>query len=55
MTLESISIHCADHALSDCNRAPGAYFKVRFTFQMLRLFEISFCAVWDILENKWQL
>jgi len=35
--------------------AQGTLLELRSTIQMVRWFEIRFCAVEDILENTWQL
>jgi hypothetical protein len=37
---------------SSVSSRPKALSRLRFAFQMVRLLEMSFCAVWDILENN---
>ena len=47
--------YCRLEALRLSASAQGALLELRSTIQMVRSFEIRFCAVEDILENTWQL
>ena len=47
--------YCRLEALPLGASAPGALLELHSTIQMLRLFEIRFCAVEDIPENTWEL